>query len=180
MKVVQVTAVVVKPVAAWQEDSFLIKIRVMKDLDWQAVQRIYAKGIETRNATFETDTPTWEEWDNSHLQHCRYVAVIGEQIIGWAALSPYSRRSVYRGVAELSVYVDTSFNGRGVASMLMETMIKATKEEGYWTLQSAVFPENAASIQLHKKFGFREVGYREKIGLLDGVWRDVVLLERKL
>lgn len=156
-----------------------IAIRLMKDEDCHAVLDIYQKGIETRNATFETQPPTWVEWEHNHLLHSRFVVEQSDEILGWSALSPYSKREVYRGVAELSIYIDPRYAGKGIGSKLMEVTIHSAKENGCWTLQSGVFPENKASLALHKKFGFREVGYRERIGQLDGIWRDVILLEKR-
>jgi L-amino acid N-acyltransferase YncA len=154
-------------------------IRLMKAEDSEAVLAIYGKGLETRNATFETNVPTWEDWNNNHLFHSRYVALENERIIGWSALTPYSKRMVYQGVAEVSIYIEPDLSGKGIGSTLMDALIQSAKENGIWTLQSSIFPENPGSIALHKKFGFREVGYREKIAQLDGVWRDVVLLEKR-
>lgn len=147
--------------------------------DWPAVRAIYAEGIATRNATFETATPEWEAWDRAHLPDCRLVARIDGDVAGWAALSPVSDRCVYGGVAEVSVYVGTDFTGRGVGGALLEALIGASEAEGLWTLQAGVFPENEASISLHRKHGFRQVGIRERLGRLDGEWRDVALLERR-
>ena len=147
--------------------------------DWPRVAAIYAAGIATRNATFETDVPEWEDWDASHLAAHRFVAVEGGRIVGWVALALPSDRCCYRGVADLSVYVDPAAQGRGVGRALLERLIAATEAAGIWTLQAGVFPENAASLALHRRCGFRVVGTRERIGALDGVWRDVVLLERR-
>ena len=154
-------------------------IREMKTADSTAVMRIYEMGLETRNATFETEVPTWEEWDALHLKHSRFVYVVSEKVLGWAALSPVSSRKAYQGVAEVSVYVDTEFAGRGIGSQLMEKLILSSEENGIWTLYSSIFPENKATFQLHKKFGFRFIGHREKIGQLDGIWRDTLLLESR-
>lgn len=136
-------------------------------------------GIETKNATFNTVIPTWEEWDKSHLQHSRLVIETDDKIVGWIALSPVSSRCNYNGVAEVSVYIHPDFSRLGFASELMEKMISESENNGIWTLQSSVFPENESSIKLHEKFGFREVGYREKISKMDGIWRDTILLERR-
>ena len=151
----------------------------MQSEDWSAVRAIYLEGIATGNATFETDVPEWSEWDSAHLPFCRLVARDGGGIVGWAALSSVSRRAVYAGVAEVSVYVAGSQRGKGLGGLLLRRLIEESEIEAIWTLQAGIFPENAASIELHKKFGFREVGRREKIGQLNGVWRDVVLLERR-
>lgn len=147
--------------------------------DWMEVRRIYLEGIITRQATFETEAPDWEKWDSSHLQQCRLVARAGEGVIGWAALSPVSQRSVYSGVAEVSVYVGENFRGCGIGYALLDALVKCSEEHGLWTLQAGILKENVSSLQLHKRCGFREVGRRERIGKLDGEWRDVILLERR-
>jgi phosphinothricin acetyltransferase len=147
--------------------------------DWPRVAAVYAAGIATRNATFETEVPTFEQWDASHLAAHRFVAANGEHVVGWVALTAYSDRCCYEGVADLSVYVDPAAQGRGVGRALLEHLIADAEGSGIWTLQAGVFPENAASLALHRRCGFREVGRRERIGRLDGVWRDVVLLERR-
>jgi phosphinothricin acetyltransferase len=149
---------------------------------WPAVREIYGQGIATGNATFETELPDWEKWDSRHRKDCRLVAVeTGNQqnVRGWAALSPVSSSYVYRGVAEVSVYVGLSARGRGVGKSLLQSLIREAETSGVWTLQAGIFPENTASLTLHKSWGFREVGVREKIGMLKGVWRDVLLLERR-
>lgn len=158
----------------------LIKVRPMKERDWDEVRAIYLQGISTRNSTFETIIPDWDDWNENHLKHSRFVAEANGQVVGWIALSPYSRRVVYQGVAEISIYIDPSFNGRGIGSELMKIVMKSAVENHCWMLQASTFPENKASIGLHKKFGFREVGYRERIAQLDGKWRNVVLLEKRL
>jgi L-amino acid N-acyltransferase YncA len=154
-------------------------IRAMRSDDWPAVRNIYSEGIATGNATFETEIPEWSTWDRSHLQDCRLVAQDGEQILGWAALSPVSSRRVYSGVAEVSVYVAAETRGHGVGKMLLQSLVDHSEHCGVWTLQAGIFPENAASIALHKSCGFREVGLRRKLGRRGGVWRDVLLLERR-
>jgi L-amino acid N-acyltransferase YncA len=156
-----------------------ITIRPMTASDAEAVIRIYQEGIETGQATFQTTAPSWEEWDKSHLNPLRYVAIIEDQIAGWVALSPVSSRCVYAGVAEVSVYIGRDFRGKKVGYALMQYLITESEVAGYWTLQSGVFPENTASIALHHKCGFRTLGVREKIGKMNGVWRDTVLLERR-
>jgi L-amino acid N-acyltransferase YncA len=155
-------------------------IRRMGPGDWPHVAAIYAAGIATRNATFETEVPRWEDWDASHLPDHRFVAVEGSGVLGWVALTGYSDRCCYRGVADLSVYVDPAAQGRGVGRALLEHLVAEADAAGIWTLQAGVFPENAASLALHRRCGFRVVGTRDRIGELDGVWRDVVLLERRL
>ncbi len=154
-------------------------IEKMTDKDWQSVARIYREGIDTQNATFETTVPEWELWNRSHLHVCRLVARIGGSITGWAALSPVSERCVYEGVAEVSVYVAGRQKGKGIGKILLDQLIKQSEEHGIWTLQAGIFPENSASIKLHQSCGFRLVGIREKIGKMNGIWRDVMLLERR-
>ncbi len=152
----------------------------MQPSDWPAVREIYAQGIATGNATFETDLPGWEKWDANHRQDCRLVARSGDSsMFGWAALSPVSGRCVYGGVAEVSVYVATATHGRGVGKALLNALIEQSEAAGLWTLQAGIFPENIASLALHKSLGFREVGIRQRIGKLGDHWRDVVLLERR-
>jgi L-amino acid N-acyltransferase YncA len=151
----------------------------MKASDWDQLHAIYREGIASRSATFETEAPSWEKWDASHLPQERLVARAGNCILGWAALSPVSSRCVYAGVAEVSVYVGAGFTRQGVGRTLLEALIARSEEHGIWTLQAGVFPENVASLALCRKCGFREVGRRERLGRLDGVWRDVVLLERR-
>lgn len=151
----------------------------MTTSDWESVRTIYAEGIATGNATFETDVPPWKKWDVGHLPFARLIATDGEVIAGWAALSAVSRREVYRGVAEVSIYLGTSFRGRRVGRELMAALIAASEENGIWTLQAGIFPENTPSIALHLGHGFREVGRRSRIGRMNGVWRDTVLLERR-
>lgn len=155
------------------------KIIPMQPSDWPAVREIYAQGIATRNATFETELPAWEKWDSNHRSDCRLVARDGNAVLGWAALSPVSSRQVYAGVAEVSVYVASESRGRGVGKALLQALIEGSEKAGTWTLQAGIFPENTASIVLHKSLGFGEVGVRQQIGKLDGRWRDVVLLERR-
>ena len=154
-------------------------IRFMLQNDGERVLEIYRMGLDTRNATFETNVPTWEEWNSKHLTHSRFVAEEDGLVTGWAALSPFSSREAYRGVAELSIYVATGFRGRKIGSDLIEQIIISSEHNGIWTLFSSVFPENEATLKLHNKFGFREIGRRERIARLDGIWRDTTLLERR-
>lgn len=147
--------------------------------DWEGVRSIYLEGIATGFATFETNAPAWEQWDAAHLRRARLVARVGDGIIGWAALSPVSNRCVYGGVAEVSVYVGEGGRGRGVGRALLCALIEASERNEIWTLQAGIFPENAASVGLHLRCGFREVGRRERIGKLNGAWRDILLLERR-
>jgi phosphinothricin acetyltransferase len=158
-----------------------VTIEGMRADDWLALRAIYEEGIETGLATFELTAPEWESWNHSHRPDCRLVARDGGgAIVGWAALSRYSARAVYSGVAELSVYVATTARGRGVGRALMAALIAVSEEAGVWTLQAGVMADNAASLALHEKCGFRRVGVRERIGRdAEGVWRDVVLLERR-
>ncbi len=154
-------------------------ITPMQPSDWPQVSAIYFEGILTRNATFETTLPTWEKWDAGHLPAPRLVARSAEAVLGWAALSPVSSRKVYAGVAEVSVYVGERYRGHAIGGALLGALVEQSEQARIWTLQAAIFPENEASLKLHKKFGFRLVGRREKIAQLDGVWRDTVLLERR-
>jgi L-amino acid N-acyltransferase YncA len=147
--------------------------------DWQQVRSIYLEGIATGDATFETDAPQWERWDQTHLQFARLVVRDGEMISGWAALSPVSSRAVYAGVAEVSLYVSAGQRGKGIGRLLLTHLIEESEKNGIWTLQAGIFPENMASFVLHQKFGFREVGRRQKLGKLNGRWRDVMMLERR-
>jgi L-amino acid N-acyltransferase YncA len=156
-----------------------IQLRPMTAADWPCVADIYRHGIQTGNATFQQDTPTFEEWDTAHLKKCRIIAEKAGQVIGWAALTPVSGRCVYAGVAEVSVYVSTSHRGQKIGTTLLERLITESETESLWTLQAGIFPENTASIRIHETAGFRLVGYREKIGQMNGVWRNTVLLERR-
>ncbi len=151
----------------------------MQAVDWVQVAAIYQAGIDTRTATFETVVPTWEKWDAAHRPDCRLVARNSDHVLGWVALSPYSARAVYAGVAEVGVYIAPATRGRGVGKALLNALIDASEQAGIWTLQAGIFAENAPSIALHKACGFREVGYRECIGQLYGVWHDVMLMERR-
>lgn len=151
---------------------------------WPSVKAIYEQGIATGHATFQTAAPTWEEWNREHLAHSRMVAVDAASgtrghVLGWVALSPVSGRCVYGGVAEVSVYVAGEARGRGVGRQLLAALVAESEQNGIWTLQAGIFPENTASIRLHAAAGFREVGRRERIGQLHGTWRDTVLLERR-
>jgi len=149
----------------------------MRDDDWAQVEAVYHDGICTGNATFETETPAWQEWDARHHRFSRLVARIGNDVLGWAALSPVSTRRVYAGVAEVSVYIASRARGHGLGKRLLQALIESAEQNGIWTLQAGIFPENAASIRLHEVCGFRTVGRRERIGCLHGVWRDTVLME---
>ncbi|MDC6387591.1 GNAT family N-acetyltransferase [Maribacter sp. PR1] len=147
--------------------------------DWGQVSKIYKEGIDTGFATFETKIPTYDNWDKVHLKNCRFVGIQKDQITGWAALSPVSSRNVYRGVAEVSVYIAKDFRGLGIGKALMKHLILESEKEGIWTLQSGIFPSNSKSIKLHESLGFRHIGKRERVGKLHGVWIDNVLYERR-
>ena len=146
---------------------------------WLAVRDIYLEGIDTGNATFETKAPTWKRWDTNHLPFARLVFIENDEVLGWAALSKVSQREVYAGVAEVSVYVSMKARGRGVGSALLTALIDHSEANGIWTLQAGIFPENTSSIKLHERHGFRQIGYRERIGKMNGVWRNTILLERR-
>jgi L-amino acid N-acyltransferase YncA len=152
----------------------------MRRADYDAVAEIFAEGIATGLATFETDVPAWEEWDARHLPEHRLVAELEGEVVGWCAVIPYSSRAAYKGVGEESVYVGARARGQGVGRALLQALIESVRAGGLWTLQAGIFPENEPSLALHRAVGFREVGVRERIGQLDGVWRDVVLLELRL
>ena len=156
-----------------------MEVRPMKTHDWDTVSKIYAEGIATGFATFETDVPSYESWDAAHLKTCRFVADSNGEIIGWAALSPVSSRCVYGGVAEVSVYIGQKSRGMGLGELLMNRLISTSETEGIWTLQSGIFPENKGSIKLHEKVGFRYIGKRERVGKLAGEWKDNILFERR-
>jgi len=155
-----------------------VQIRELDRSDWPQVASVYADGIATGNATFEVEPPTWERWDAAHPS-LRLVALENGRVAGWAALSPYSDRRCYRGVAEESVYVAASARGKGVGRALLGELIARAEADGYWTLLAGVFPENVASLALHESLGFRVVGVHEGLGEHDGMWRDVILLERR-
>ncbi|HWC06651.1 MAG TPA: GNAT family N-acetyltransferase [Gemmatimonadota bacterium] len=156
-----------------------IAVEPMRASDWPAVAGIYQQGIDTGDATFETHLPSWEAWDAGHLSAARLVARDEGRVVGWAALSPVSDRCVYGGVAEVSVYVAGAARGRGIGRRLLEALALASEEAGIWTLQAGIFPENEASLAIHRSCGFRVVGRRERLGRLAGEWRDVILLERR-
>lgn len=156
-----------------------IQFRKLEEKDWEQVAEIYLQGILTGNATFQQEVPSWEEWDKAHLKTCRVVAELHHKVIGWAALTSVSDRCVYGGVAEVSVYVSSDFSGKNIGTQFLDQLIKESEKNGIWTLQAGIFPENKASYRIHEKLGFRKVGYREKIGKMNGRWRDTVLLERR-
>ena len=154
-------------------------IRTFEQTDYPFVKVIYQQGIDTGNATFQMTAKSWDEWNNSMLSHSRIVAVEGDNVLGWAALSPISSREVYSGVAEVSVYVAASAQGKGVGQKLLSHLIVESENNNIWTLQAAIFPENIGSLTLHQNNGFRQLGIREKLGKMNDVWRDVVLIERR-
>lgn len=156
-----------------------IQIRQLFAADWPAVRAIYLEGIATGQATFETEAPAWASWDATHFPDPRLVAVSDERVVGWAVLGRISSRAVYAGEAEISVYVSADQRGLGVGSALLQKLIVDSEANGIWTLQANIFPQNTASIRLHKSCGFREVGRRERIGKMKGIWRDTLLLERR-
>jgi L-amino acid N-acyltransferase YncA len=156
-----------------------VDIRDLRPKHWSEVARIYVQGIATGNATFETEVPSWEEWDAAHLPEHRFVAEAEGSVLGWIALAPVSSRCCYAGVAEVSAYVAEGARGQGVGSTLLERVIESAEAAALWTLETGVFPENEASLAVLKRFGFREVGVRERLGQINGHWRDVVLLERR-
>ncbi len=163
----------------------MIRIQVMTAADWTDVEQIYAAGIASGEATFETDTPTWEQFDAGRIRPARLVAVDERgAVLGWAAASPVSVRAAYRGVIEHSVYVDPVKRGAGIGRRLLQALVAEAEEAGYWTIQSSIFPENTASLRLHEQTGFRVVGRRERIALSllgphAGTWRDTILVERR-
>lgn len=157
----------------------MVEIIDMEIPHWEEVKRIYLEGIATGHATFQVSAPEWEEWDSSHLASCRLVAVEDAIVLGWAALTPVSGRCVYAGVAEVSVYVAEKARGKGIGRKLLGALVTESEKHELWTLQAGIFPENEASIQLHIKSGFRMIGKRERIGKMNGEWRDTALLERR-
>ncbi len=146
---------------------------------WEAVKTIYEEGIATGNATFQNAAPSWQEWDNAHVKTCRLIATENNEVLGWAALTAVSSRCVYAGVAEVSVYVAANARGKNIGSLLLQALINESEQNGIWTLQSGIFPENKASISMHEKNGFRIIGYRERIGKMGNIWRDNISLERR-
>lgn len=151
----------------------------MLENHWPEVATIYKEGIATGNATFQQNVPSWDEWDINHLKLCRIVALLNNKVVGWAALTPVSGRCVYAGVAEVSVYVSPNYQGKKLGSNLLKKLIEESEDQQIWTLQAGIFPENNASLKIHENVGFRTVGYREKIGKMNGVWRNTILLERR-
>jgi len=161
--------------------TFMTKtsIRTLQAADWPRVREIYEEGIATGHATFETEAPGWEEWDANHIRSCRLVAEEGGWVLGWAALWPVSDRCVYGGVAEVSVYIGGEAQGKGMGTRILQELVTASEREGFWTLQAGIFPENTSSVRVHEKCGFRVIGYRERLGKMGDLWRDVLLMERR-
>ena len=156
-----------------------VEIAPLEEGHWSVVREIYAQGIASGNATFESAAPDWPDWDSRQLPCCRFVAQSGNRIVGWAALSRVSTRRVYAGVAEVSIYIAAQSQGRGIGNQLLAALVTESERNGIWTLQAGIFPENHASIKLHQRAGFRIVGTRERIGCIRGTWRDTVLMERR-
>jgi L-amino acid N-acyltransferase YncA len=156
-----------------------VTIRPFSEADWNIVSAIYRQGIETSNATFETDVPNYSDWIKKFHAHLLWVAVIDNVVVGWAGLQPVSMRKVYEGVTEVTIYLDRKHGGKGIGTKLMNHLISQSEQAGIWTLYASIFPENTASIRLHQSNGFREIGYREKIAKLAGKWRNTVLFERR-
>lgn len=157
-----------------------IAIRPLVREDWESVARIYADGLATGVASFETAVPAWEDWDTGHLETLRLVAELDGAVAGWLAAAPVSRRDCYRGVVEHSVYVDGAMQGRGVGRALLERLVAEAPAHGIWTIQTSIIASNEPSIRLHESVGYRVVGRRERIAERDGVWHDTVLLELRL
>jgi len=155
------------------------EFRSLLAADWPRVREIYAEGIATGDATFESEPPSWEEWEAKHIGSCRIVAEQGGRVLGWAALWPASDRCVYGGVAEVSVYVGSEARGRGLGTALLQALVAESEKAGYWTLQAGIFPENEASVRIHQKCGFRVLGKRKRLGKMGDTWRDVLLMERR-
>ncbi len=156
-----------------------VQIEHFSKSDWPKISTIYKEGIATGIATFETNIPSWETWDASHIASCRLKAVINYETVGWVALSLASKREVYKGVAEVSIYITTKFRNLGIGALLLSALIEESEKQGFWTLQAGIFSQNKSSIALHKSLGFREIGFREKIGKLDNIWYDNIILERR-
>jgi len=156
-------------------------IRPMEKNDWSEVVEIYYQGIQTNNATFNNSCPSYDEWDKAHIKECRFVAELDSEVAGWAAITPISSRECYRGVAEVSIYIDTNHSGKGVGEMLLKKLLEESESCGFWTIQSSIIQNNAASIRLHEKCGFRMVGFRERIAKdRFGMWRNTVVMEHRI
>ncbi|MBW1298489.1 GNAT family N-acetyltransferase [Aquimarina litoralis] len=156
-----------------------VEITSFTEQDWPDISTIYKEGIDTGLATFETKIPEWDRWNQSHINSCRLKAVINNETVGWAALSPTSSRKVYKGVAEVSIYITSKHRNLGIGRLLLASLIEESEKEGFWTLQAGIFSNNHASIKLHTTLGFRIIGFREKIGKLNNIWYDNTILERR-
>ena len=156
-----------------------MKFQELTSKHWPQVKDIYEQGIATGNATFQSASPSWEEWDSSHVKTSRIVLIENDIVLGWAAITPVSGRCVYEGVGEVSVYVAANAQGRGLGKALLQELIKQSEAAGFWTLTAGIFPENQGSLKIHEKAGFKVLGIRERIGKMNGKWRDTVLLERR-
>ena len=155
-------------------------IEEMKESDWEQVANIYLEGIKTEKATFQTEVPTWDSWNNGHINSCRLVVRSDSKVLGWAALSMTSSRCVYAGVAEVSIYIGEKYKGKGIGTALLNKLIELSEENGFWTLQSGIISKNTRSIELHKKCGFRKIGIREKVAKMNNKeWMDVTFMERR-
>jgi len=159
--------------------NIAMNIKTLAEQDYPAVAAIYQEGIATGNATFATAAPSWSDWDRAHTKSCRLAAEADGKVLGWAALTPVSDRCVYAGVAEVSVYIAEAARGRGIGRQLLEAVIAESEQNNIWTLEARIFPENTASLKLHENCGFKPVGRREKLGKMNELWRDVLLLERR-
>jgi phosphinothricin acetyltransferase len=156
-----------------------MKIELLTKKHWPQVKAIYESGVSTGNANFAHPAAKWEQWDNAHVKNCRLVAIENGEVLGWAALAAVSDNCVFTGVAEDSVYIAENSRGKGIGKQLLKEIVKLSEENNFWTLESRIFPENLASIKIHEENGFRVVGSRERIGQLNGLWRDTLLLERR-
>tara|TARA_B110000003_G_scaffold87285_1_gene89386 strand:+ start:1588 stop:2076 length:489 start_codon:yes stop_codon:yes gene_type:complete len=156
-----------------------MKIRTFKKSDFSYVKSIYQQGIDTGNATFQNKAKGWNEWNASFLTNCRIVAELNEEVVGWAALSATSNRTVYNGVAEVSIYIAKNYANYGIGNSLLSELVSTSENEGIWTLQAGIFPENESSIAIHSKNGFKTIGMREKLGEMNGAWRDILFMERR-
>ena len=156
-----------------------MNIKKLKPQHWEAVKHIFEAGIQTRNATLETTAPSWGNWNKNHLKHIRLIFEIDKRVAGWCALTAVSDRCVYVGVAEVSIYIHPGFKGLGIGYVLLARLITESEANGIWTLNAAILEDNKSSIRLHEKSGFRKIGVREKIGQLNGVWRNIVLFEKR-
>jgi L-amino acid N-acyltransferase YncA len=156
-----------------------IHIDTMQDFDWEQIREIYREGLNTGQASFEAEPPTWEQWDGAHHRHSRLVAREGNRVVGWGALAPVSKRKCYAGVAEVSIYLSTSRHGMGLGRRLLTELIASSERHGVWSLYGSTFPENEASLRMQTSCGFRVVGQRERIAQHHGIWRDTIITERR-